>query len=51
MLANYNDFAEPRMELLDELCFLVEKNYQIDPEFYKKYDVKRGLRKKERNRF
>jgi citrate synthase len=44
MLLNYNDFAEPRMELLDELCFLVEKNNQIDPEFYKKYDVKRGLR-------
>ncbi|HHY91626.1 MAG TPA: citrate/2-methylcitrate synthase, partial [Clostridiales bacterium] len=32
------------MEILGELCELVIKNNQIDPEFYKKYDVKRGLR-------
>jgi len=32
------------MEILDELYELVIKNNQINPEFYKMYDVKRGLR-------
>lgn len=37
------DFSEvtPQIESLAGLCI---KNGQIDPEFYKKYDVKRGLR-------
>jgi citrate synthase len=44
MLLNYNDFADSNMEILDELYELVIKNNQINPEFYKMYDVKRGLR-------
>ena len=37
------NFSEviPQIENLAGLCI---KNGQIDPEFYKKYDVKRGLR-------
>ena len=33
--------AQTKIEDLSRLC---RANYQIDPEFYSKYDVKRGLR-------
>ena len=33
--------AQTKIEELSKLC---RENYQIDPELYSKYDVKRGLR-------
>lgn len=35
---------EDREHLIDELGAIVEENDKIDPELYKKYNVKRGLR-------
>lgn len=41
-MGEYNKFAmQTKVEKLSELC---KENYQIDPELYAKYDVKRGLR-------
>jgi len=44
MLLGYNCNNESSWTLPARLVQLVEKNNQIDPELYPKYDVKRGLR-------
>ncbi len=41
-MGDFNKFAmQTKIEKLSELC---KENYQIDPELYAKFDVKRGLR-------
>lgn len=48
MVVNYSgDVLKDKMflhSILDELAHTAEKNNVINPQFYKKYDVKRGLR-------
>lgn len=44
MLLAYNEYADSNYKLLDELSSKAERNNKISPEFYGKYDVKRGLR-------
>jgi len=44
MLLAYNRYAKSDSAFIDELSILAEKNNEIAPELYAKYDVKRGLR-------
>ncbi len=43
-MQNFEKFVEQSMPLIEKLSQVAEKSTVIDNEYYKKYDVKRGLR-------
>ena len=44
IMEKFTTLDEKEDRMLDDLCQKSEKSSYIDPEFYKKYEVKRGLR-------
>lgn len=43
-MLNGENFSDSTNETMEELSLLMQKNSQIDPELYTRYNVKRGLR-------